>query len=58
MAAARLVALRIRGDRREMDYETFFAASYPRLYRVAWAITGDGGDADDLVQDTLAVTLW
>ena len=29
------------------------AAEIPRLRRYAWALTGDDGEADDLIQDTL-----
>lgn len=37
-----------------MDYEEFYAQSYPMLRRLAFARTGDRGAAEDLVQDALA----
>jgi RNA polymerase sigma-70 factor (sigma-E family) len=37
-----------------VDYEEFYAQSYPMLRRLAFARTGDRGAAEDLVQDALA----
>lgn len=37
-----------------MEYEDFYAESYPVLRRLAFARTGDRGAAEDLVQDALA----
>jgi RNA polymerase sigma-70 factor (ECF subfamily) len=36
------------------DFEVFFAAVYPRLVRQLFAIVGEIGDAEDVVQEALA----
>lgn len=39
---------------REAEFEEFFASTWPRLFRVTYAITGDVGHAEDAVQSAFA----
>ncbi len=39
------------------EFEEFATATYPRLVRMAYLLTGDVANAEDLVQDTLVRTL-
>jgi RNA polymerase sigma-70 factor, ECF subfamily len=36
------------------DFEAFFAAAYPRLVRQLFAVVGEVGDAEDVVQEAFA----
>jgi len=38
----------------EAEFAEFFAAAWPRLFRVTYAITGDVGQAEDAVQSAFA----
>ena len=38
----------------EADYAEFYASAWPRLFRLAYAISGDAGRAEDAVQSALA----
>jgi RNA polymerase sigma-70 factor, ECF subfamily len=37
-----------------VDFEAFFAAAYPRLVRQLFAVVGDVGEAEDVVQEAFA----
>ena len=41
-------------EREEADFAEFYSASWPRLFRVALAISEDGGRAEDAVQSAMA----
>jgi RNA polymerase sigma-70 factor (sigma-E family) len=42
----------------DLQFQEFYAEQYGRLHRLAWWLTGDWGQAEELAQEALVRTWW